>query len=159
MKAIFLDIDGVIATRDSMTASFERDLEPHEMEYDRRSLKYLGAIVAQTGAIVVLSSSWRADLNSGSTFIEAIVDNLLNQLAAAGAPISDATPMIGGTDRSYEIGAWLDEHPCEAYVIIDDRARFELRPEVAEGHLVIIEDSNGIRASHMAQALRILRST
>jgi hypothetical protein len=158
MKAIFLDIDGVIATRDSMTASFERDLEPHEMEYDRRSLRYLGAIVAQTGAVVVLSSSWRADLDSGSTFVEAIVGNLLDQLAAAGAPVSDATPMIGGTDRSYEIGAWLDEHPCEAYVIIDDRARFELRPEVAEGHLVIIEDSNGIRASHMAQALRILRN-
>lgn len=158
MKAIFLDIDGVIATRDSMTASFERDLEPHEIEYDHRSLTYLGFIVAQTGAIVVLSSSWRADLNSGSAFIEAIVNNLLDQLAAAGAPISDATPMIGGTDRSYEIGAWLDEHPCEAYVIIDDRARFELRPEVADGHLVIIEDSNGIRASHVAQALRILRN-
>lgn len=158
MKAIFLDIDGVIATQDSMVSSFERNLEPHEMEYDRRSLMYLGYIVAQTGAIVVLSSSWRADLNSGSAFVEAIVNNLLDQLAEAGAPISDATPMIGGTDRSYEIGAWLDEHPCEAYVIIDDLARFELRPEVADGHLVVIEDSNGIRASHVAQALRILRS-
>ena len=156
MKAIFLDIDGVIATRDSMTASFERNLDPHEMVYDRRSLKYLGAIVAQTGAIVVLSSSWRADLNSGSAFIEAIVDNLLNQLAAAGAPVSDATPMIGGTDRSYEIGAWLDEHPCEAYVIFDDLARFADRPEVVEGHLVLIADSEGIRHHHFQQALQIL---
>ena len=100
--------------------------------------------------------SWRADLNSGSAYIKAIVDNLLNQLAAAGAPVSDATPVIGGTDRSHEIGAWLDEHPCEAHVIIDDRTRFELRPEVADGHLAIIEESNGIRASHMTQALRIL---
>ncbi len=157
MKAIFLDIDGVIATPDTMIANFEQNREPHEMQYDQLAMNNLGAIVAVTGAIVVLSSSWRADLNSGSDYVEAIVSNLLDQLAAAGAPISDATPMIGGADRSVEIGAWLDEHPCDAYVIIDDLARFEQRPEVAEGHLVLIEDSNGIRASHVAQALRILR--
>ncbi|MDO4538632.1 MAG: HAD domain-containing protein [Coriobacteriales bacterium] len=157
MKAIFLDIDGVIATPDTMIANFEQNREPHEMQYDQLAMNNLGAIVAVTGAIVVLSSSWRADLNSGSEYVDAIVNNLLDQLSAAGAPISDATPMIGGADRSTEIGAWLDEHPCEAYAIIDDLARFEQRPEIAEGHLVLVEDSNGIRASHVAQALRILR--
>ena len=54
------------------------------------------------------------------------------------------------------MGAWLDEHPCEAWVILDDLARFDTRPEVAEGHLVRIADSEGIRRAHYAQARAIL---
>ncbi|MDO5709111.1 MAG: HAD domain-containing protein, partial [Coriobacteriales bacterium] len=59
-------------------------------------------------------------------------------------------------DRSAEVGAWLDAHPCESYVIIDDLAEFEERPEVVKDHLVIVEDSEGIRYKHFYRALSIL---
>ena len=157
MKAIFLDIDGVISTLNSRAANYLQNKGPDEMVYDGASLAFLGRLVERTGAIVVLSSSWRADIDSGSAFLDTIVSNLFAQLASAGAPISDMTPMIAGADRSAEIGAWLDAHPCEAYAILDDHARFEMRPEVAEGHLVLIEDSNGIRTRHFMQALDMLR--
>ena len=156
MKAIFLDIDGVIATPTSFRANRELWREPEEYRYDRVSLAFLGQLVARTGAQVVLSSSWRADLDSNDPVLDAIVGNLLRQLEAFGAPVTDVTPSLPGGDRSAEIGAWLEKHPCEAYAIIDDRARFEARPEIAEGHLVLVENSNGIRQPHFSQALSML---
>ena len=156
MKAIFLDIDGVIATLTSMYANSAQNREPTEYVYDRVSLAYLGQLVARTGAIVVLSSSWRADLDSADPYLNAIVANLMRQFEAVGALPRDVTPMLPGGDRSAEIGAWLDVHPCEAYAIIDDRARFEERPEVASGHLVLVENSDGIRQQHFKQALAML---
>lgn len=156
MRALFLDIDGVIVTPSCLKRNAEQRREPEEFVYDTRSLAYVGQLVARTGARVVLTSSWRADLDTKDPLLAAIVQNLLNQLKRVGAPMSDVTPMLPGGDRSAEIGAWLDEHPCESYVIIDDRARFEERPEVARGHLVLIEDSDGIRHEHFRRALDIL---
>ena len=156
MKAIFLDIDGVIATPSSFRVNAALAREPQDYRYDRISLAYLGQLVARTQAVVVLSSSWREDLDSRDPLLAAIVANLLRQLEAVGAPLYDVTPHLAGGDRSAEIGAWLDEHPCEAYVIFDDLARFADRPEVVEGHLVLIADSEGIRHHHFQQALQIL---
>lgn len=156
MRALFLDIDGVIATPTSMRKNRERRLEPHEYCYDAISLMYVGQLVARTGAQVVLSSTWREDLDTGDAYLRAIVDNLCDQLSRSGAPIADVTPSIAGADRSAEVAAWLDGHPCEAWAIIDDRARFEQRPDVCDGHLVIIEDSGGIRHQHFVRALEIL---
>jgi hypothetical protein len=84
------------------------------------------------------------------------MDNLLAQLDEAGAPVAGMTPELPGADRSAEIGAWLDAHPCDAYVILDDLARFDERPDVCAGHLVLIEDSGGIRWQHYRQARELL---
>lgn len=156
MKAIFLDIDGVIATPTSVRLNYLLGRGPERQWYDPVSLAYLGRLVTETGAVVVLSSTWRRDLGGGSPLTEAIMGNLYDQLAAAGAPVLDITPVCPGTDRSGEIGAWLDEHPCSSYVIIDDLARLEDRPDVTDGHLVRIEESDGIRHQHFRRALELL---
>ena len=158
MKALFLDIDGVIATPTSMRANHARGLDPSEYRYDGVALMYVGRLVERTGAKVVLSSSWREDLDTADPYLRLIVNNMVSQLERAGAPIFGVTPKIGGADRSAEIAAWLDQNPCDAWVIIDDLARFEQRPDVCEGHLVIVEDSEGIRHRHYVQALRMLSS-
>lgn len=157
MKALFLDIDGVIATPASMQKSYMLGREPENMLYDSIALMYVGRLVELTGAKVILSSTWREDLDTKDPTLRAIVDNLCCQLEAIGAPLYDVTPKVLGGDRSSEIGAWLDENPCEGWAIIDDRACFEKRPDVCEGHLVIIEDSGGIRHQHYLQALTALR--
>jgi hypothetical protein len=156
MKAIFLDIDGVIATPVSVRLNYLLGRGPERQWYDAVSLTYLGRLVERTGAVVVLSSNWRTSLEGGSPFEQQIMDNLFDQLAGAGAPVSDCTPHLPADDRSCEIGAWLDEHPCDSWVIFDDLASFELRPEVAEGHLVLIEESDGIRYQHFRRAQEIL---
>lgn len=156
MKAIFLDIDGVIATPTSVRLNYLLGRGPETQWYDLVALTYVGRLVRETGAKVVLSSNWRQDLNRGNELVEAIMANLFAQLEEAGAPVHDSTPVMAQGDRSSEIGAWLDAHPCEAYVIFDDLARFEARPEVCAGHLVLIEDSEGIRYPHYLQALATL---
>ena len=156
MKAIFLDVDGVVATPTSVRLNYLLGRGPERQLYDGVALGYLGRLVAETGALVVLSSNWRADLGSPDPFMESIMANLLDQLAAAGAPVAGVTPVCYGHDRSVEVGAWLDEHPCEAYVILDDLACFEERPEVAEGHLVLVEESDGLRWQHYLRARALL---
>ena len=158
MKVIFLDIDGVIATPTSVRLNYLLGRGPDTQWYDAVALGYVGRLVRETDAQVVLSSNWRADLGSPDPFMEAIMDNLFAQLADAGAPVSDTTPVCLGHDRSVEVGAWLDAHPCEAYVIFDDLACFEERPEVAPGHLVLIEESDGIRWQHYRAAREILEN-
>lgn len=157
MKAIFLDIDGVIATPTSVRLNYLLGRGPTNQWYDSVSLSYLGRLAQETKATVVLTSTWREDLTHPNPLSKAIMDNLFAQLAAAGAPVCDATPKLVGHDRSAEIGAWLDEHPCEAYVILDDLACFEERPEVSAGHLVLIEESDGIRYQHFYRALALLQ--
>ena len=157
MKAIFLDIDGVIATPTSVRLNYLLGRGPTNQWYDGVALTYLGRLVEQTGAVVVLTSTWREDLEHQNPMTKAIMDNLFAQLEAAGAPVSDLSPVLREADRSAEIGAWLDAHPCERYAIFDDLARFEDRPEVVEGHLVLIQDSDGIRFQHARQALAMLQ--
>ncbi len=157
MKAIFLDIDGVIATPTSVRLNYLLGRGPANQWYDGVALAYLGRLVGQTGATVVLTSTWREDLAHENPLTKAIMDNLFAQLETAGAPVSDLTPVLREADRSAEIGAWIDAHPCERYVIFDDLARFEDRPEVVEGHLVLIEQSDGIRYQHARQALAMLQ--
>lgn len=157
MKAIFLDIDGVIATPSSVRLNYLLGRDPTNQWYDGVALTYLGRLVEQTGAVVVLTSTWREDLEHQNPMTKAIMDNLFAQLKAVGAPVSDLTPVLREADRSAEIGAWLDAHPCEHYAIFDDLARFEDRPEVVESHLVLIQDSEGIRYQHARQALAMLQ--
>ena len=156
MRAIFLDIDGVIATPTSVRISYLLGRAPERQFYDGLALAYLGRLVAETGAVVVLSSNWRSG-TEGSAWERAVMDNLFAQLAAAGAPVHDSTPRLDSCDRSEEVGAWLDAHPCEGWAIFDDLAPFDARPDVARGHLVRIEDSEGLRLPHYLQALAILQ--
>lgn len=156
MKAIFLDIDGVIVTPDSMRKNYMLGLGAETQIYDNVALMYVGRLAELTGAKVVLSSTWREDLDSKDPYLSAVIGNLRRQLEAVGAPLYDVTPRLPGGDRSAEVGAWLDEHPCSEYVILDDLARFEERPEVSRGHLVIVEDSGGVRQQHFRKALDIL---
>lgn len=157
MKAVFLDIDGVIVTPESMRKSYLLGREPENQLYDGIALMYLGRLVQLTGAVVVLASTWREDLDTKDPVLRAIVDNLRRQLECVGAPLYDVTPRVLGGDRSSEVAAWLDANPCEAWAIIDDRARFEQRPDVCGSHLVLVEDSNGIRQEHFTRALAALR--
>lgn len=159
VKAIFLDIDGVLVTPTTMKLNYLLGRPPETQWYDPATLSYLGRLVSQTGAMVVLSSTWRSAAGAEPTAFErAVMDNLYAQLSEAGAPVADVTPQVEGSDRSAEVGAWLDEHPCEAYVILDDLARFETRPDVAAGHLVRIEGSEGMKSWHYWRALELLQS-
>ena len=136
-RVIFLDIDGVLAP----IRQWDRygDLDP-------ACIQVLNEIVAQGGADVVISSTWR----HGRTVVE-----LQEILEAAGftGRVLDKTPTgAPGTGRGDEIGAWLAEHAVGGYVIVDDHVDMgELRT-----HLVLTHPAHGLRPADVPRAVAML---
>lgn len=122
MKVIFLDIDGVLNNELFTIMLHDRLLGKEqyyqcfkdlgEMPFDYRSCYILQALIRDTGAKVVLSSTWRLSQKH--------IDGIKRY---AGIEIHDKTPRIIDKSgcRGDEIQLYLHEHPeIENYVIIDD---------------------------------------
>jgi hypothetical protein len=117
MKVIFLDIDGVLNHEQHYKWLMETD-EPTLLqrtypysEINPKSCQLLNDIIKETGAEIVVSSSWRLD-----------GENRLNSLFKHfGLPrIYSTTPCLN-TARGIEIDAWLAAHlEVDTYVILDD---------------------------------------
>lgn len=117
MKVIFLDIDGVLNVycqgRDEYGCTFHKHFEDN--------LKW---IIEETGAKIVISSTWRRDGLD-------VMQNLWKHRNLPGEVI-DITPtevdvVEYGTcefydlvDRGHEIQQWINDHNIDNYVIIDD---------------------------------------
>lgn len=118
MKIIFLDIDGVLnvycESRDVFGCIFHKHFEDN-----------LRWIIEQTGAKIVISSTWRY---SGLK----VMQDMWIQRELAGEVIDITPDMVkfieheeddfyASVDRGEEIQKWLDNHSdIESYVIIDD---------------------------------------
>lgn len=106
-SVIFLDVDGVlnsISTPAWMGDDWDIPLA--------RPLKNLKRIVEETGAKVIISSSWRKH--------SAAMRKLKLALMVFELQIAGQTPWME-LDRPTEIEAWLADHPeVKRYVILDD---------------------------------------
>ncbi len=103
MKAIFLDIDGVLNCTSTPN--------PRNFPYivDQELVAQFRALKKSTGAIVVLSSTWRCDP--------------VGLLAAKhlDIPFDDVCADMPGEARCEEITSWLRAHPeVVRYVALDD---------------------------------------
>lgn len=112
MKVIFLDIDGVLnSTRSCIALGGFGHLKPNitedQAKLDPIALKLMRMLVEETGANVVISSSWRILAKSISEF------DFLEM------PVIGFTPYLGSY-RGDEIQQWLDNNLTTQYVIIDD---------------------------------------
>ena len=119
MKIIFLDIDGVL---NSKAYDYKRNW--NEQTYiDETRLPLLKKIVDETGARIVLSSTWREHWEKQSEKCDGDGIYMNNTFQKFGLEIYDKTPYLGlSADRPEEIKAWLEcaEEPIESFVIIDD---------------------------------------
>ena len=137
-RVVFLDIDGVLAP----ILRWDRygDLDPG-------CIKVLNEIVADGGAAVVVSSTWRY----GKTVAE--LQEILESEGFTGR-VLDKTPIgAAGADRGDEIAAWLAEHAVDGYVIIDDHADMG----TLRTHLVQTHPARGLAPADATRALAILR--
>jgi hypothetical protein len=156
-KIVFLDIDGVLNT----TRSMKLDKVPFQSPdihmwfrkgydaFDSKCVKNLNKIIEQSGAKIVVSSSWRLSFMEPNMF-PYLVEYIVSQ--GVKADIIDKTPYLG-TKRGYEIEKWLDEHnDVDGFVILDDNADM--------GELVTswVRTSwgKGIENKHVKQALKIM---
>ena len=122
MKVIFLDIDGVLNHENFYESRFNTEIYPNGFgtyplcEFCPESVDNVNKILKETGAKIVISSSWRFNEN---------IDTILS-VVGIHQTIYDKTPYLGtefGTNlcRRHEIQRYLDNHPeIEDYVIIDD---------------------------------------
>lgn len=112
MKIIFLDIDGVLNY--SKCWKREENKEKGTLIWDKDCISQLNRIVKETGAKIVISSTWRLYKDH--------YDAILNQMNIEGE-IIDKTIALRNIDseRGDEIEDWLSKHPeVKKFVILDD---------------------------------------
>lgn len=132
MKVIFLDIDGVLNSDEYFDRIEKLNVQGIESQVDVERIKLLQNAVRDTGAKVVLSSSWRYTRNGQS---------LRNLLLNYGI-FTDVTPLMHN-ERGREIKEWLNTHKeVEDFVILDDEI-FDSYDEKLLEKLIKISDGNG----------------
>ena len=119
MKIIFLDIDGVLNSR-----NYDRKRNRNEQsDIDETRLPLVKSIVERTGAKIVLSSTWRVHWDNDPALCRRDGVYINETFAKFGLEIYDKTPDLGiCAERHDEIKSWLDSAPADvgSFVIIDD---------------------------------------
>ena len=90
---------------------------------DTRKVLRLREIVERTGAVLVMSSSWRYGATNNCAWYETIGYNeLQEEFKRLRCPLwIDTTPCMPGVKRQKEIFAWLTAHPeVDEFIILDD---------------------------------------
>ena len=165
-KIIFLDIDGVLNTQDwpsRMTNDTPKD--EFGWAFDPVAVENLAHIVKETGASIVISSSWKFlgmtklkemwNIRNLPGGLLDITPNTVSDEMLLNANLDD---MKLGVCRGNEIKEWLSKHKVEVsnYVIIDDFD--DLLPEQM-GHAVITNTLIGISENDANNAITILNNS
>ena len=162
-KILFLDIDGVLNT-----ALFHNKVEREKMQdkygytFDPAAVKNLKLIFDETGAELVISSSWK--------YMGLAKLREMWKMRNLPGKIADITPDITSKEflsnadfesmnyqsfRGQEINGWMMLHGKDVshYAILDDM--YDMLPE-QQPHLVWIDSEVGITGGNAAQAIMIL---
>ena len=109
-RLVFLDFDGVL------NCDRSRQELGTKYRFARSSVAALNLVLRQTGAFIVITSSWRDSwsLRDNAEFLER--DGILSGRVVGKTPTSER-------ERGVEIDAWLRSvpYPVESFVILDDR--------------------------------------
>ena len=118
MKIIFLDFDGVMDTSyydHVLSKEGKPGNDKYGAVFDPYCIQNLKHIIDETGAQIVVSSSWKYDMS---------YKDFLDMWEYRGLPgfVTDVTPTPSKrNNRGDEIDAWLEECKTNVqYVIIDD---------------------------------------
>ena len=142
-KIIFLDVDGVLNSEYTNA----RSPEGHVGVMDSK-VKLLSKLVEETNADIVISSDWRLIKDADYQY-------LINKLRYKGRiEIKGETPNLGWSHRGTEIKSYLDDHPTDAWVVLDDIVFSDFK--IVEGHLVLTDPEFGLTEADVEKAKRIL---
>lgn len=163
MKAIFLDVDGVLNCEWCKVKIDEVHFVMDE------KLELLKQLIDRTGAEIVLSSTWRfgweymdAHIPENDAFRKREIRHFLalqEKLREFGLEFLDRTPVLNESmnHRGEEIDQWLREwkgEPVESFVTLDDLNGKYLRPHA--GRLVRTPITKGLLQKHVELAVKIL---
>lgn len=160
MRVIFLDIDGVLNSKE-----FFQNRQPTQElnEIDEEKVKLLQQIVQATNAKIVLTSTWRIYDKTDKVY-----QYLVDTLAKYDLSIFDCTPYING-NRPEEITTWLSmwnalrdvhEH-IFGFVSLDDDFTAKQYARYGMEHQMIkttfYGEHGGLQPEHVQQAIDILK--
>ena len=119
MKVIFLDIDGVLVTRNSIKYQHLNFPNDTDIQFGKKAVKNLNKLIRLTKAHIVISSTWRLfhSLEELQNIFkkQAIKGEIISTTSVEKATIEEDIP------RGQKIADWLEQHPeIKQYVIIDD---------------------------------------
>ena len=147
MKVIFCDVDGILNSYRSWYA-FGNSLpdSPTDLQFDPIAIKLVQRLCKETGAVCVLSSSWRYSWTH-----EELGKNL-------NIPFIDSTPKsLSYRLRGNEIKEWLEDNVDKLgithYCIIDD---VDEMLEEQQKHFVHVDPFNGLSYQDVMKAYSIL---
>ncbi len=156
MKIIFLDMDGVLNCYDTTDRIVFPPWNQTFLGLDNDKVQLLSKLVQETGAKVIISSSWRENFKPQE------LQKTLNERGFTGEVVGETPksyeqvgfglPSKRG-DRSDEIQAWLAANPgLESFVVVDDiKTRY-----LDMGRQVQTSMVTGFTQEHYDQALTIL---
>ena len=153
MKVVFLDIDGVLNSR-----QYDLSRGDNEGNIDISRLPLLRQLVLCTDAKIVLISSWRTHWDPNGEKTDAIGKQLEDTFLHSGITLFDKTLEINN-NRAKEIKAWLEVHPdVVGFVIIDDM-KFgwgEFEANVVKTDYRV---GRGLEMQHVETAIKLLSGT
>lgn len=145
LKVVFLDIDGVLVTCESVK---RRHPDFRWNRFHPPCVEALNDITNQTGAVIVISSTWRV---GGPKWWARLV--LYLHLEGVTAPVVGQTPIISGRQRGDEIAQWIAEQgPISKFVVFDDDSDMDA---VCKHHLKT-GMKDGLTQRHIPHALKLL---
>ena len=154
MKVIFLDIDGVLNCKYSKTHA------PSGYHgIDDILLKRVHTIIEQTGAKVVLTSTWKREIDKNLRYITSDGKYMLNKFRYKGKfSLMDKTPDAETSlQRGKEIHTWLQNHKTIAkFVILDDIEFSDMGYFNLLDNLVLTDGYIGITDEDVIKAIKIL---
>ncbi len=165
MKIIFLDFDGVLNTADwYRQMTHDTAFDDYGTVFDPHAVANLKKVVDDTGADIVVSSSWK-ELGL-ATMLEMWEERRLPGRVVGMTPTyideemllnADLTNMDFMNGRGSEIKGWLQLHGKEVshYVILDDMD--DMLPE-QQPHLVLTDPEVGITKEDADMAIQILNN-
>ena len=148
MKIVFLDFDGVLNSEKYLRAS---DLTG--VAINKEKLLLLKRVIDETGAKIVLTTSWRSHWDKEVCDETGIIINKL--FFSVGLEIFDKTPEPS-LRREEEIKAWLNSHSdIENFVVLDDMM---LGGKFLENHFVkTCAYRDGLSEEDAKNAIKILK--
>lgn len=155
-KIIFLDIDGVLNSVDSSIAFYKWMPRGTKIQMEDRldsvSIGLLRRLCIETGAKIVISSTWRMG-RTESDFVEIFARHGWEDFPIVGlTPIGHTLFEVGHRERGQEIQYWLDHNGNPEYIILDDDSDM-LDSQMSR--FIHCSNVNGFRSKHYCQALRL----
>lgn len=153
MKIIFLDIDGVLNSEQFVSKcgdSWNGD------QVDPVAVQRLNLLIKQSGAKVVLSSSWRLNETGIKSITE--VQELLNSLGIECTVVGVTGEL--NNNREEEIDDWLSANSnIKNFVILDDdrlNPKRDSEDPFLNSHFVRTSWLDGLQDKHVEKAMIIL---